>query len=1148
MTAVICKGVPFSCEIETNCKNLAWRRPMSNAFARVSVCVSIFLGLLLWAHSGTESLAATPAEQAPDGPTRLLRYADISKDKVVFSYAGDLWTASREGGAARRLTSGAGDKLYAKFSPDGKWIAFTAEYDGNPDVYVVPSDGGEPRRLTFHPSNDVVLGWTPDGKNILFRSDRITSPPQRNTRLFLVPLQGGLAKVLPLPRGDLTSFSPDGNKIAYIENSQENRTWKRYRGGWSLPIAIYDLKKNTYEEIPKANGMDMFPMWHGNTIYFISDRDGVMNLYSHDLTTKATKKLTDYKEYDLKWPSLGPDAIVYENGGLLYEYNLQSGNARNIPIEVRGEDLEARPEFKNVALNVGTFGLSPSGARAVIQARGNVFTAPAEHGSIRTLTTDNSSVHELNPAWSPDGKWIAYLSDKSGEYEVYVRPQMGGLETRVTTDGRMYRYGPVWSPDSKKLLYWDKLHKLWWINVDEKKPVQIDEGEYSDITDGSWSPDSLWIAYSKNDRRGAGQMYLYSLDQKKSTTISNGFYNDTNPVFDPEGKYIFFLSQRYFFPSAGQLDQRFNYYSSDGIFALTLKADEASPFKPQSDEEKAASEKDKDKKDDEKKKEDAKAAGKDNKEEPKKEEKKEEPPKPIQVDLNGIEGRVAPVPISSGIYSNLAARKGNLFYLAQPQEARAAGTEQDSAPRNILHIYDLEKREDKELLTGIDAYDLDKEGKKVIYKAGPVFGIQDAQPGKAKTGEGKLDLSGLQVKIDPREEWKQILREAWRIERDFYWDPKMTGHDWEQIGKRYEALLPWVAHRSDLNYLIGEMIAELSTSHTYVGGGDQPQYPKIGVGLLGVDFEADGGYYRIAKIYPGENWNEASRSPLTEPGLKVKAGDYLITVNGQEAKSSLDVYAYFQNLAGKIVTVKLNGKPSSDGAWEITVKPTGDEAGVRYLDWINANRKKVAEATGGRIGYMHVPDTSIEGIIQFDKAFNAQLDKDGIIVDERDNSGGQIPDFYTEKLKRQLLAVVAPRDTKDIPWPPVGIYGPKIMIVNELAGSGGDAFPWFFRREKIGPIVGERTWGGLVGIGNSQPLRDGGGVTAPGFGFWSTDNGGEWIVENHGVDPDYVVPQRPDLVVSGHDPQLEKAIELAKEALKDYKGLPTRPKYPEVKQ
>jgi len=1083
--------------------------------------------------------SAPGAGEAPEGPTRLLRFADISKDKVVFAYAGDLWISPREGGAARRLTSHVGDELFPKFSPDGKWIAFTGEYDGNPDVYLISADGGEPKRLTFHPSNDIVLGWTPDGKNILFRSDRFSAPPNRFTRLFLVSAQGGPAKPLPVPRGDLTTFSPDGSKIAYIETAQEFRTWKRYRGGWSLPIAIYDLKKNTYEELPKSAGMDMFPMWHGNAIYFISDRDGVMNLYSYDLGSKQTKKLTDYKEYDIKWPSLGPDAIVYENGGLLYEYNLGTGKPRNLPIVVRAEDIEARPEFKTVAQNIGSFALSPSAARAVIEARGNVFTIPAEHGSIRTLTTDHSSIHELSPAWSPDGKSIAYLSDKSGEYELYTRPQMGGEETRITADGGVYRYGPVWSPDNKKLLYWDKLHKLWYVSADDKKPVLVDTADYGDITDGSWSPDSLWLAYSKPHRRGSNDVFLYSLGTKKVSQLSAGFYNETNPVFDANGKYLYLISTRYFFPSIGQLDQRFNYYATDGVFAVTLKADEQSPFKPQSDEEKPAEEKK-----DDKKGADAKPAGQ--KSDEQKEEKKEEAAKPIQIDLDGLGSRIAPVPIEPGILTGLAARKDKFFYVATPQEARQFGRN-DPSPKNVLHVYDVAKREDKVLLEGIDGYDVDKEGKKVIYKAGPVYGIVEATPGKAKVGEGKLNLSGLQVRVDPREEWRQIFREAWRIERDFYWDPAMTGHDWKKIGARYEALLPWVAHRSDLNYLIGEMISELSTSHTYVGGGDQPQKPRVSVGMLGADFEPDGGYYRITKVYPGENWNDAARSPLTEPGLKVKAGDYLISVDGQDARANQDVYSYFQDLAGKLVTLKINNKPGSDGAWEITVKPAGNEAGVRYLDWIAANRRKVEEATGGRIGYMHVPDTTIPGIIAFDKQLTAQLDKDGIIVDERDNSGGQIPDFYTEKLKRQLLALVAPRDTKDIPWPPVAIYGPKVMIVNELAGSGGDAFPWFFQREKIGPIVGTRTWGGLVGIGNAQPLRDGGFVTAPGFGFWSTDNGGEWVVENHGVDPDYAVPQRPDLVVSGHDPQLEKAIELAKEALKSYKGIPARPKYPVAK-
>ena len=656
-------------------------------------------------------------------------------------------------------------------------------------------------------------------------------------------------------------------------------------------------------------------MWHGNAIYFISDRDSVMNLYSYDLGTKQTKKLTDYKEYDIKWPSLGPDAIVYENGGLLYEFNLASGKASNIPIQVHGEDIEARAEFKNVAENISNLALSPSAARVVVEARGNIFTVPAEHGSARTLTTDNSSVHEMNPAWSPDGKWIAYLSDKTGEYELYLRPQMGGDEVRITTDGGMYRYGPTWAPDSKKLLYWDKWHRLWWVGTEEKKPVQVDQGEFGDITDGSWAPDSQWIAYSKADRRGAGQMFLYSVGQKKFTKVSDGFYNDTNPVFDPEGKYLFFFSQRYFFPSIGQLDQRFNYYSTDGVFALTLKADEASPFTPQSDEEKADKDKDKDKKDDKDKKSDDKKADskskdaqkKDDakKDEKKDEEKKEEPPKPVQVDFSGIATRVAPVPLPSGIYSNLAVRKAKFFYMSQPQESRSFGGDQDGGPKGVLHMYDMEKREDKELLSGIEGYDLDKEGKKVLYKAGPLVGVVDAAPGK-KVGEGKVDLSGLQVKIDPREEWKQTYREAWRIERDFYWDPAMTGHDWKKIGDRYEALLPWVAHRSDLNYLIGELIAELSTSHTYVGGGDQPKKQHVSVGLLAADFEASGGYYRIAKIYPGENWSEATRSPLTEPGLKVKTGDYLIAVNGQDAKSSQEVYSYFQNLAGKQVALKIN--------------------------------------------------------------------------------------------------------------------------------------------------------------------------------------------------------------------------------------------------
>jgi tricorn protease len=1104
----------------------------------------IFFLLLICALRFSMVAAAAPPETQQ---THLMRFADISKDDVVFSYAGDLWIVPRAGGQARRLTAHPGDELFPKFSPDGKWIAFTGQYDGNSDVYVIPSAGGEPRRLTFHPSVDIVLGWTPDGKKILFRSGRASAPaPGVNTKLFLVSPEGGAPEMLPVPRADLTSFSRDGRRIAYLPTSQEFRTWKRYRGGWNLPIAIYDLDKNTYEELPKSKGMDLFPMWHGDSIYFISDRDGLMNLYRYELGNKQTTKLTNHKEYDIKWPSLGPDAIVYENGGLLYSFDLASGKAGNLSITVASDDIVARAEIKPVADTIRSFALSPSGARAVFEARGDVFTLPVEHGNARNLT-QSPGVHEQNPVWSPDGKWVAYLSDKSGEWEIYFRPQKGGDEVRVTKDGDAYRYGPLWSPDSKKLLYWDKKLQLWYVDIDQKTPVLIDKDDYNQLNGGDWSPDSRWVAYAKQTPNLTRSLYLYSLEQKKATQITTGFYDDLNPVFDPEGKYLFFISQRFFYPSSGQLEQRFNYYDSQGLFAITLKADEASPFAPQSDEEKGAGEEKKpgDKADAENDSKDTakKDAAQEEKEKGEKEKKTEEI-KPIQVDLNGIGQRVAQVPVPAGIYSALAARKGKLFYISTPLEATQNALPGPPKPSNTLHLFTMKEREDKALLEGIDAYDLDKDGGKVISKSGETYSVTDAVPGKAKVGAGHLNIGNLQALIDPRAEWREIFHEAWRIERDFYWDPKMGGLDWNKVGQRYEALLPWVAHRSDLNYIIGELIAELNTSHTYVGGGDVPEWKHVSVGLLGVDYEADHGFYRFKKIYHGENWSDQTRSPLTEPGIKAKEGDYLVAVNGVDVRTPADPFAFFQGLAGQVVTLKVNDKPNADGAWEIIVRPIANENALRYLDWVESRRKRVEEATGGRIGYMHVPNTSIEGVIMFDKYLTAQAGKDGIIVDERFNGGGSIPDFYTEKLQRQLLALVAPRDGKDQPWPPVAIYGPKVMIVNELAGSGGDLFPWFFKREKIGPIVGTRTWGGLVGINRGIPLMDGGYVTAPEAGFWSTDNGGEWVVENHGVDPDYPVEQRPDLVVKGEDPQLDKAIELAKEALKNYTPPPPRPKYP----
>ncbi len=1072
--------------------------------------------------------------------TRLLRQPDISKDAVVFVYAEDLWIVPRTGGEARRLTSHPGDEVYPKFSPDGKWIAFTGEYDGNADVYIIPSEGGEPRRLTYHPANDMVLGWTPDSKKVLFRSNR-ASAPAATTRLFLVSIDGGLEEMLPVPRASLTSFSPDGQKIAYNPTSQEFRTWKRYRGGWNNYIGIYDLKRNSYEEIPRSGALDQFPMWRGNAVYFISDRDGAMNLYRYDLGSKQTRKLTNYTEYDVKWPSAGTDAIVYENGGLLYSYDLASGKVAHIPITVSSDLTTARPEIKSVSNMIRSFELSPTGVRALVEARGDIFTIPAEHGSIRNLT-DTPGVHEQDAVWSPDGKWIAYLSDRSGEFEIYLRPQKGGDEVRVTSDGECYRYGPKWSPDSKKLAYWDKKQRLYYVDIDAKQPVLVDHADNGLDGSPAWAPDSRWLAFAKNEQNQATAIYLYSLEKSQVTRVTEDFYNNVNPAFDQNGKYLYFLSDRFFYPSSGQLDNRFNYYDTRGIFALVLKSDEASPFAPQIDDEKDASDA---KKPEAAEKSEAKAEAKpdETKSSDEKPAEKKADVKPITIDLDGLGSRIVQVPVPAGMYQHLEARNNTIFYLSNTIESTENGRP-GPRPRATLHMFDIAKRDVKDLLTGIDNYDLDRDGKKVIYRAGPGnFGIIDAAAGK-KVGDGKLDLSSLQARVDPRAEWKEIFHEAWRVERDFYWDPAMEGLDWKLIGARYEALLPWVAHRSDLSYVIGEMIAELSTSHTYVQGGDLPDRPRIGTGLLGVDFALDNGYYKLAKIYRGENWDESTRSPLTEPGLKVKEGDYLIAVNGAAVRAPANPYSFFENLAGKIVTLKINDKPSDESAWEITIKTVGSETGLRYHDWVESRRKIVSDATGGRIAYMHVPDTAISGLQAFDKYFTGQIGKEGLIIDERYNAGGFVPDFFAEKLQRRLLANVSPREGKDQTVPGAAIFGPKVMIVNELAGSGGDAFPWFFQQEKIGPVVGTRTWGGLVGIDRSIPLMDGGAVTAPETAFWAPDKGGHWIVENHGVDPDYVVEQRPDLEVAGHDPQLEKAIELARQALDKEPKLPTRPKYP----
>jgi tricorn protease len=1076
--------------------------------------------------------------------TRLLRFPDIHGDNVVFVYGGDLWTVSSAGGLARRLTSFDGYEAFPKFSPDGKLIAFTAAYDGNGDVYVMPAEGGEPRRLTYCPStgqpsggvtlDDWVVDWYPDGKDILFRSAREAFPA---IKLFRISVDGGFPEALKVPESGLASLSPDGSKLAYNRNLREFRTWKRYYGGTAQDIWIYDLKTNGIEQITDWKGTDNMPMWHKDKIYFTSDREHTLNIYCYDTKTKDIRKITNHTEYDVKWPSLGPNAIVYENGGYLYVLDLTTEKSKKIMVEVPAERILTRPTWEQVDDLILDYSLSPSAKRALFSARGEIFTVPEEKGEVRNLT-QTPVIREVMATWSPDGKWIAYLSDRTGEYELYIRPQDGtGKEERITSDGECYRFAPVWSPDSKKLLYSDKKLRLFYVDIEKKEPVLVDRAEVSEIYDYAWSSDSKWIAYSKNNPAYFASVYLYSLDKGEVHQITDDLTDDFNPAFDPEGKYLYFISARTFSPTFSDFERSdYVYRNVRNIYLVTLQADSLSPFAPESDEEEV-------KKDEEKEGEEDKDEDKDkDKDKDKKKDKDKDKEEEIKIDLEGIGQRVVGVPIKSGNYTTLRAAKGKLFYLAMPAIPEDGGS---GGGENELRMFDMEKREEHTLISGISGYDVSSDGEKIIYKSGNAYGIIDAKEGSNKVGDGKLTTSGMEMKVDPQGEWEQMFNEAWRLERDFFYDPDMHGVDWAGMKKKYGQLLPYVAHRWDLTYLIGELIGELTTSHTYVGGGKMPRTEAVNMGLLGADLEPDktSGFYRFKKIYKGENWKDDRRAPLTEPGVVVHEGEYLIAVNGDEVRYPANPYQYLEKTVGKQVKIKVNDKPSTEGARELTVKPTGSEFQLRYLDWVETNRKRVDEASGGRVGYIHVPNTSIWGLNEFSRAFYAQTRKEGLIVDVRYNGGGMIPDMFMEHLQRKILSLWSRREGILGRTPGVALHGYMACVINEDAGSGGDAFPFYFRELGLGPLVGKRTWGGLVGISRGVPLMDGGYVTVPEFAFINLE--GQWDVENHGVDPDIDVDNRPDLVIKGEDPQLDRAIqEVMKKLKEEPKKLPGRPKYP----
>lgn len=1068
--------------------------------------------------------AATPA---PAEEARLLRYPDIHNDKIVFTFGGDLWLVASEGGVARRLTTHPGMEVFAKFSPDGSMIAFTAQYDGNMDVYTMPATGGEPKRITYHPGNDMLLDWYPDGKHLLFRSIRESSSYRFN-RLFKISIDGGMPELLPLPEGELTALNGDGTKIAYNRLSREFRTWKRYRGGTAQEVWIYDLTNNTIENITNDAGTDTFPMWQGESIYFVSDRDAVKkrNLYAYDTGAKKITQLTTYgaNDYDVAWPSIGPGAIVYDLGGFLHVRDLASGADRKVNVLIYDDGQRIRPEIRNVQQFIHNADISPSGARAIFEARGDIFTVPAEKGDIRNLTA-TPGIRERNPVWSPNGKWVAYFTDRTGEYQIAIRPADGkGEEKILTTDLKTYLANLSWSPDSKKIGYSDVTITYYVVEIETGKVSKIFHDENngnSNFIYANWSPDSNWLTYHRSTPAGFTSVYLYNLAESKEYRVTGSLTADSDPAFDPEGKYLYWIANREFNPGFSVFE--FNYFHNNAgkVVIATLQKDAANPFAPESDEEKVKEEEKPAEKADEKKA-DAKAGDK-KAAETKDAAKPKEEPKLTKIDLEGLEARMLNLPIGDDNYIAIWPAKDGVYYISAAQ----------NAPGFTLNYFDLKKRESKLVLAGAQGGAISADGKKLLYRQGPNWFIVNAAPG-VKPGDGKLNLNDLEMLVDYKAEWKQIYYEAWRQFRDFFYDRGMHGVDWEAMKKRYEVLLPYVAHRDDLNYVIGELIGELNAGHTYRSGGDYPQVKQVNTGVLACDFKADAsGYYQITKIYGGQSWDPERQSPLTKPGLNVKAGDYLIAIQGAEVKAPVNVWSHLVNTVGKQVTLKINSKPSAEGAREIVVTPIANDQMHRYIDWVENNIRKVDEATNGQVGYIHVPDTAFGGMEWFNRLFYAQLDKKGLIVDARYNSGGFIPDIYLERLARRLLNVWLSPYSTGFRTPGAAQYGPKVCLTNAWAGSGGDAFPYYFRKLGLGPVIGTRTWGGLIGISGNPPLMDNGSVSVPDFAFVDTD--GKFAVENEGVTPDIVLDNDPTLMVKGQDPQLAKALEVIMQMLKEQK-------------
>ncbi len=1100
---------------------------------RISAMIGTLLIALLYTGGG-----AAAAEEAP----LLAQSPTMSETQVVFEYGGYLWSVPRGGGEARQLTTG-GHEARPKFSPDGKWIAFTGQYDGNVDAYVMPADGGEPKRLTWHPVADVVEGWTPDSKKVL-----ISSPREAYAdfdRLYTVPVEGGVPEALPMWRGEAASYSPDALRIAYVPNLKWQLAWKRYHGGQTTPVYLLRLSDLQLEKVPRAkveleNSNDDDPVWIGDTVYFLSDRKGPVTIFAYDTKTKSVKQVLENSGLDLKSLSAGPDALVYEQFGGIYTFDPKAGKPSKVNIRIAGDSPATRPHYEKAADKIQNAAISPTGVRAVFEARGEILTVPAEKGDIRNLTR-TTAVAERDPAWSPDGKSIAFFSDESGEYALHIVDQSGlGTVKKINLGNPpSYFYSPTWSPDSKKIAYTDKRLNLWYVDVDKDTPVKVTSDRYEDPTSTiseSWSPDSKWLTYAKFLENHMRTVFVYSLEAGKESQITDGTSDARYPVFDKNGKSLYFAASTDLGLSIGWLDlSSYQHPVLRSIYAVVLKKGDPSPVEPQSDEEKAASdEKGKDAEKDKAKEADkGSAKGKEG-------EKKEEVK--VTIDLDGIGQRIVAMPIKPANYVGIDVGKTGVLFLSEvPDVPRLAEPTLISVSK-----FDLSTRKTEPFLGGVSSFAVSANGEKTLYRQGPGRSAPWFIAPTAvvpKPGDGALHLDAMEVYTDPRAEWSQMYHEVWRIERDFFYDPNHHGLNLAAAERKYAPYLKGAGGREDVNHLFNEMLGELTIGHMFIRGGDVPQPKRVKGGLLGADYKVENGRYRFARIFNGENWNPELRAPLTQPGVDVKVGDYLLEVNGREVRPPMDVYSYFENTAGTQIKIKVG--PNADGkdAREVTVVPLASEFELRNLAWEEDNRRKVDEMSGGKVAYVHVPDTANGGFTNFNRYYFAQVGKQAAVIDERYNHGGEIADYIIDLLKRPLRNCDITREGGEFCSPLAQIYGPKTMIINEMSGSGGDALPWMFKQDKVGPLVGTRTWGGLVGIYNYPPLMDGGSVTAPRVAIFGLH--GEWEVENHGIAPDIEVENDPASVAAGHDPQLERAVQETLEALKAHPVvIPEHPPYP----